>query len=220
MLRLLLAAKPVRTPLEFGINENVRITKINNAVRKTKDGEIAKRNTFMTFTKFDSKGKKMAESEFSYFNLDPSSDYTVENLANQVAHLQNIADVLNPGQAVDPTEGYETYEEIMEDLASKKGCKALMDKTWELFEAAVSEHVGLDSKIVRVKVITDNKGKYLQLPKEAPVVEDGEAECTLNITAYEKKMKAKGLVAPTEQADSKGSAPEKKAKRTGALKGL
>ena len=75
VLRELLASKPVRTPLEFGINENIRLVKIDNEPRKNK-GELVRRNTYMTFTKFNSKNDAVASSEFNYFDLAPDNEYT------------------------------------------------------------------------------------------------------------------------------------------------
>ena len=72
LLEAILTNKPVRVPLEFGINENVRLMSINNDER-TYEGEKIKRNTYMTFVKFSPEGKKIASSEFSYFNLGKCS---------------------------------------------------------------------------------------------------------------------------------------------------
>ena len=57
LLRKMLAIKPVRTPLDFGINEDVRLTAIDNETRKW-EGEVIPRNTFLTITKFDNNGNK------------------------------------------------------------------------------------------------------------------------------------------------------------------
>jgi predicted NBD/HSP70 family sugar kinase len=212
-LRQLLLNKQVRTQLDFGINENVRLVKIDNTQRK-REGEVVNRNTYMTFSKFDSKGEVMASSEFSFFNLDPTADKVMENFANQVAVMQNIVNVLNPGVVIDPTTGYDDFEEIEKDLKNKKGCKTLMDTLWSLFEEALKDKVGEDSILVRLKVVTNNKGKYLQLPNEGSVMESMEVEETkLAITAYERNCKDKGLEAPVESADTKGSAPAEKPKK-------
>ena len=222
-LEKLLSAKPVRTPLEFGINENVRLTKIDNEVRKY-DGEIIKRNCFITFTKFDSKGEAMAASEFAYFNLDHTADYFGDNIATQIGQLQDIVNVLNPGFVIDPSDIYEGDEDVMEEgLSNKKGVKMFQDRIFELLEEGIGESVGSESPLMRVKVVTDTKGKWLQLPRETHIVESSDSECTMSITAYELKNKAKGLEAPKEEADSKGSAPDEvadKPKKKKALRNL
>lgn len=222
LFRQLLNAKPVRTPLEFGINENVRIIKIDNEPRK-KDGQVIKANTYITFAKFNKDGNKIASSEFRYFNLDHESPYVRENFANQTAQLQDIADALNPGAVIDPTEGYTDPDELYADLESKKGCKAFMAKMWEDFEAAVGEHVGPESPLLRVKVVTSKDGKYLQLPnRDTHIVETMDVEETdLEVTPYEQKLRAAGLEAPSATPDAKGEAPDgAKAKKKSAIDNL
>jgi hypothetical protein len=219
-LRQLLLNKQIRTQLEFGINDNVRLVKIDNTQRK-REGEIVNRNTYMTFSKFDSKGEVMASSEFSFFNLDPTADRVMENFANQVAVMQNIVDILSPGNIIDPTTGYDDFDEIEKALKTKKGCKDFQDTLWELFESALDGKVGEESPLVRLKVVTNNKGKYLQLPNESPVMESMEVEETaLTISAYERKCKEKGLEAPTETADVKGNAPAEKPSKKSNLTNL
>ena len=211
LLRKLLAEKPVRTPLDFGINENVRLIKIDNEERK-RDGEILKRNTYLTFAKFNSKNEIIASSEFNYFDLDPESDYIHDNLATQVAQLNNLVSVLNPGSVVDPTIGYNDMEELSADLQTKKGCKKLMDETWKQFEKAVKKHIGLDSKLLRIKIVTEKKGKYLQLPKDAIFVESMEVDSNdsvLRIQPYELQLKNNALnnVISTQTPDEPGKKP-------------
>jgi len=191
LLRQLLAEKEVRTSLEFGINDNLRLIRIDNEEKK-RDGEVIRRNTNMTFAKMNNKGAVIANTTFNYFDLDPESDYTSQNFATQVAQLNNIASVLNPGSTVDPTEGYSDMEELVADLGSKKGCKKLIKATWDQFEAAVSDHVGPESMLIRMKVVTEKKGKYLQLPKDSVVIESMEGadeDSMLRIQPFELKMK-------------------------------
>jgi hypothetical protein len=222
-LRELLAARPVRTPLEFGINENVKLTAVNNEEHKY-DGETIARNTWMTFTKFNKEGNAIASSEFAYYNLKHDSDYVIENFATQAGQLQNIASLLNPDAVIDPTEGYSSMEELKEDLESKKGARALQDKLYELFEEAIDGLYGLKSPFIRLKVIVDKNGKYIQLPKDQIIAESMEVEASnsvLSISAYEAKLKERGLTNnQIEKADDKGSAPGEKVKKKSALRNL
>ena len=219
LLRALLAAKPVRTPLDFGVNENVRLISINNDER-VREGERINRNTYMTFAKYDSKGKKIASSEFSYFDLDPSSDFVVENLTTQIAQLNDIVSFFGIEDVVDPTTEFEDMEELMASIKSKKGCKALVDDMWKQFSDLVGDLVGEESPLARIKVVTDSKGKWLQLPKDSHIIESVENDCTLSINRYELSLRAKGLEAPKEEADSKGDSPDEKPKKKSALSGL
>lgn len=220
LLRELLASKPVRTPLEFGINENIRFTTLSNEERK-RDGEIIRRNNYMTFVKYDSEGNALANSEFSYMNLDSTSEYVWENLIDQVTQMNKIAQTFNPEASIDPTEGYEDLEELQKDLKTKSGCAKLLKIMSEQFEEALEGKIGPDSPLLRLKIITDAKtGKYLQLPKEAHVMELMDSKPTLNISAYELKNKNKALDTPVIEADRKGDAADTVVKKKSALAGL
>jgi hypothetical protein len=207
-LRELLNSKPVRTPLSFGINERVRLVSLSNEEKK-KDGEVIKRNTYMVFSKFDEEEKIIASSEFSYFNLDPTKDFTMENLASQTSQLQNLCDLLSPGSIIDPLEGYDSLEEVEEDLGNIKGCKKLQGRLYEQFEKAVGDKIGKDSPLIRLKVVTDNKGKFLQLPRESRIAELNSDPCTLSISAYELKVyESRNESSTTEKPDEAGESPD------------
>jgi hypothetical protein len=219
LLRKILAIKQVRTPLEFGINENVRLVAIDNEVRKW-EGEIIKRNTFLTFAKFDAKDIKIASSEFSYFNLDHTSDFVLDNLVSQLGHLNALVGILNPGIEIDPTTSYEDLDEVKAALRTKKGCEHFMTVMWEQFLEAVTDKIGNESPLLRMKVVTDSKGRWVQLPRESHFVEAVDSDCTLSITPYELKIRNKGLEATVEKADEKGDSPMDKPKKKSALAGL
>jgi hypothetical protein len=220
LLRRILAIKPVRLPLEFGINENIRLTAISNEVRK-RDGEVIPRNTFLTFSKYNEKGQKIAATEFSYFNLDHTSQFVLENLVTQLAQLTELASLLNPDAAIDPISSFETEEEIVEALRTSKGCKAIMKDMYDQFEESVKDFINDESPLLRVKIVTDNKGKYLQLPREGHFVENVETPCTLSINAYELKTRQKGAEPQTETPDRPAGTDEAtKPKKKSALAGL
>jgi len=219
-LRKLLADRPVRTPLEFGINENIRLVKIDNEPR-TKEGELITRNTYMTFTKFNDKNEPIASTEFSYFDLDPEKDNNLSNLANQLAQLQNILDLLNPeAGAIDPTAGYKSVEALSSDLQNRKKSKALIDKMFDLFAEALEGKIGNESELLRLKIVTDSKGKYLQLPRESHIAELMTTEpSALKITPYEVKMHAKGQESQSPEVKTPDEVSERP-KKTSALRNL
>ncbi len=209
ILRDLLASRPVRTPLEFGIQENIRLIAISNEVKK-RDGEVIQRNTYMTFAKFDKDNKVMAQSEFNYFNLRHDSDYTGANLATQASQLKNIISVVNPDgvDKFNPTKGYESMDEINDDMKTKSGCKKLMDSMYKSFERALGDSVGHDSPLMRLKVVVDYKtGKYTQLPDDSRIVESMDDEVSLKITNKEKRNKEKATLITKVSADSAGNSP-------------
>ena len=218
LLEAILANKPVRTPLEFGINENVRLVSINNDTR-TYEGEVIKRNTFMTFARFNSEGKKIAASEFSYFNLDHTSQHVCENLVQQTAQLNDICKFFGVEGCVDPTTGFESMEDLVAELSTKSGCAELMSRMWTQFNDLVGDLVGENSPVGRLKVVVSNKG-HLQLPRESHIIESIESNSTLSISPYELKLHQTSLQAPKEEADAKGDAPTEKATTKNALKNL
>lgn len=205
LLRKILAEKVIRKRLEFGINENVRLIKLDNEERK-KDGEVLQRNTYMTFGKFNKEGDLVSQSEFNYFNLKHDSEYAHDNLVEQLSHMTTLVGILNPEAVLDPftKAGIEDEEDLEEALGSKKGCKSLNKALYEVVEEALEGKFGPESELLRIKVVTDKNGKWQQLPREAMFVEPmSKEETELSISAYENRCYQKGLEAPTPTADKK-----------------
>jgi hypothetical protein len=207
ILRYLLSLNTNRVSLDFGPNENCRLIKIGNTPR-IKEGETVKKNTFLTFAKYNSKNEIIGQNEFSFFNLDPEGKYAFENFITQLSQLTTLANLLNPEVTFDPTEDFESEEEIVKLLSTPKGCKELQNKMFDTFSEVVSDFVGEQCPLMAVKVVTDKTGKYMQLPKEAQfctlMTED---HSFLKATAYEIKLKNAALAPATAVADEKGAAP-------------
>jgi hypothetical protein len=222
-LRQLLAEKPVRAGLKFGINENVRLISISND-EKLKEGEVIPKNTYMVFAQYDDKNVVIANSEFSYFNLNPDldSEIVLSNFIEQISQLTALAKIFNPTAVIDPTEGYDSMEDISKDLRTRKGCKAFNDEIYSQFEEAIKEFVGSESPLLKVKVVSDYKtGKYLQLPKSAAFAELMETSPTsLHLTPSEIKNRAKSLEPVVVTSDTKGDNPEGAAPKKMRLTGL
>ncbi len=108
-------------------------------------------------------------------------------------------------------------DELSAALATKKGCKKLTDEAFKQFSKAVKKHIGEESTMFRLKVITDPKGKWVQLPKDGTVAESLEVprlSTSLSISNWELKNSQKGLSMPTESADKKGEGPGQKVTAT------
>lgn len=211
LLRKLLATKQVRTPLEFGINEEVRLLKISNDVRK-RDGEAIPRHMYMTFGKFNKKGELVANSEFNYFNFNPEYENVINNLFTEVSQLNNLVSIINPEAKFSPADDYEDLAEIQEAISTKKGCKSLQDSIWKAFNKAVKNSIGNESTPFNLKVITDYKtGKYLQLPSEGSIAENiGVDPSELSISPSEIRNMNKALVPTETSADGSGAKPPAK----------
>jgi hypothetical protein len=220
VLRHLLSLNANKPPLEFGVNLNCRLIKIDNTPR-VKEGETLKKNTFLTFAKYNSKNEIIGQTEFSFFNLDPESKFTFDNFTQQVSQLTTLCNIYNSKETYDPIDELESLEELEEMLKSPKSCKALQEKMYDKFSNIVLEYIGVESPLLAVKIVTDKTGKYLQLPREDKfcglISED---YSFLKITPYELKMKEAALKPQLETADEKGEAPDKNASKSKLLNNL
>jgi hypothetical protein len=209
VLRFLLSLNTNRVPLDFGINLNCRLIKIDNTPR-IREGETIKKNTFLSIAKYNSKNEIVGQTEFSFFNLDPESKFTFDNFVQQLSQLTNIVEVLSPGSTYDPTSDFDSTEDLEAALTTPKGCKELQNKMYDMFEEIVGELVGPESPLLAVKAVTEKTGKYLQLPREGQfcALMDGDYSM-LKVTPFELKTKNASLSPSTAVADEKGEAPNK-----------
>jgi hypothetical protein len=217
LLREILANRPVAKRIHFGIQENVRLVKIDNDDRM-KDGQVTSRNTYLHFEQFkindEGEEKVFASSVFSFFDIDPTKeeDKIIGTIASQIEQLQSIVNCYNPEVVLDPISDYSDMDELLEDLKTKKGSTAIVNKLYTQFEEAVSDYIGKKSDFVRLKVSVSSNGQHLQLPYDGPVLEkqvEGKEPEILSFTSYEKKCISKYGSDATARADSKGSAPSK-----------
>lgn len=197
ILKAILAEKPVREGLKFGIQENVRLVAISNE-KRMKDGEVIKRNSYLTFAQYDSEGKKkLRQSTFSYFDLDPTkAEMLMDNLSTQVSQLMNIANVLKPETTgnlnlVSHSKAT-TQEELLAELSDNKKCLDFINGIYKNFETAVVDVVNDKSALLRLKVVTDKNNRSTQLPKDGIIVEPMTQEHTnLKLSAYEVALSQK-----------------------------
>lgn len=217
-LRKLLSEKPVRTPIGFGINENVRLVSISNEPRFKDDARL-ERNTFLTFKQYDpKKGTVVASTETFYFDLRPGEDYTAKSLAKQYGQLQCICNALNADTTIDPTLIYKDEDEYYAGLADKSKCEEMQDLMYKQFSEGVKDLIGEDSQLLRMKVVTSRDGKHLNLPNTSLFLESMEQEVSsLSITPYELKCKRAANLPQTMTPDGKGGVPGEKAKAKDAL---
>jgi len=190
-LNKLLANGPLGVDLEFGIRENVRITRISNEV-VLRDGIPTGQGCFITFREYDAKdtNKGMMESKFSYFNLEAGHERVLKTLSSKLGQLQNIVNVLNPGVVVDPTEVFKGNEDAFAAaLSTKEGCASIDKDMFDQFASAVKGKIGAESKLCRVKIVTDKSGVYSRLPYDLTFMEGMDTETTLGITPFEMKNK-------------------------------
>jgi len=202
---------PIRTQLPFGVNSNVRLTKVSDVVKK-RDGQAIERNSHVTFTKFNKEGKGIAQTEFSYWNLKHDGKFSLRNLITQVSNLSAIADaVLGEAGLYDPfaDAGFEDYEELQEKLGTKKGAKKIQELVESTFCELMTKTVIKNSPVLNLKVVTTWDGQYTQLPEEGAFIEEAEEdeESGLTVSAKELQIKGKGDVPKTAKSDNKSGVP-------------
>lgn len=213
-LRELLSNRPIKARIPFGINERVRIVSIDNKPRK-RNGEIERKNTFIKFVQFDEEGNKITSTEMFWWTPDFNSDYMLQNVATQLSQLDEILSAYGIEEELDPTIGYDSEEEMVDELSTKKGLKAFLELVWELFNEAMEDKVGPDSALFNFKLVTDYKGKFDQLPESGQFLElfvepadrDEEYELSLKLSPKDVQAKLKGAEPDTATADPEGNKP-------------
>jgi hypothetical protein len=170
ILRQILETRSVRVYLNFGINEDIRFHKIDPRIKMGNDGQPSSKHCTMTFSKVDENGNVKASSNFDFFNLDPTKgDYVVSNFSDEFSTMTSILLLYLTAEEVDEKfkaleEQFSSLEELEKELKTKKGALKLQDLLADCFAEAVTPFIGIDSAPLRVKVITDKTGKYLQMP--------------------------------------------------------
>lgn len=216
VLRLILSLNSNKNSLDFGINENCRIIKIDNTERK-REGEVIRKNTFITFAKYNKNNEIIGQNEFSYFNFDSNSEHVAENFVSQLSQMFHIVELLNPDKISEfnPTDGIKDENELNKILTTQKLASALQAKMFEQFESVLSEVVGDNCPLLAVKIVTEKTGQYLNLPRDAKFCAlMSEDYSFLKVSAYELKLKQKSLEARTETPDNKSQSSAEKSKKS------
>jgi hypothetical protein len=208
-------AAPVKTPLDFGHNENVVIESIDFGIRKRK-GITIKANTFIRLTKIDPKTKKvLASTEISFWDLDPTKDFAKDNFMSQFSILAGIISALdgdmekfeNDIMAVleDTTDNY-----IIKFLKNATNTKKLQSTMIKAFKEQVEDKIGLDSKLLKCKMVS-NKSGYMEPANDISWILPMDSDEELpRITSRELAIRKKALAGDNKVApDKTGKAPDK-----------
>jgi hypothetical protein len=204
--------------LEDGIHDNCRILDIDKNVRKTPDDVILKRNTYIKLGKFDPKtSKKTAEKEIAWFNIDPSSEYVLDNFREQIIQLTGILQCHYSKEEVEDQfiifKGVKGFETAMSDeteldisdiehaLQNKATAQVLLNNAIILFYSMMEGKYGYDSKLLQIKLTFDKSGKYIQQPnygRFTKAMDDEETKLTLSKTEQKYSTSAKNYAAVGE----------------------
>lgn len=197
-----------KNEIGFGIHENCVILSVSNDIRKNKDNEVVKRNCFTVFAKKNAAGEITAEKEISWFNIDPTSEYAYDNFFSQLEQMTAIVDILRDPNEEDKDIWDLAFEAILSEneieftkdslekaIRTKKVSNEIVKAIGDTYVELLSNLVGKDSKAMRLKIVYDSNGKYLQQPKYNSFVESMDVELEdsrLKITDTENTNKNKG----------------------------
>jgi len=219
-------ARPVKTPLDFGHNENVYIEAIDFGDRK-RNGIKIKANTFIRLTKIDPETKNvLASTEINFWDLDPTKDFVYDNFISQFSILSGIIDALGgdvevyESKVLDAVEGDDDAS-MLQWLKKAANAKSAQAALIAGFKEQIEDKIGDDTKLLKCKMVS-NKNGYLQpaadimwiLPLDSP-------EELPPITSREEAIYKKGLKAERKaKPDSTGNAPEAKTEKKVASNSL
>lgn len=185
--------------LTYGIHDNTMITKIDVGDRR-RQGVLEKKMIYVTFAVIDPKeGKKKAEAELSWFRLDHSSEYLFSNIRELAVQLFSILNSYMDEEAaykamenVFDGYGFKTVDDIENHKWKKKEIDSLIDSFRTKFGVAMTPFIGDTDKLIRLKVTTDNKGEYVNIPKFGAFTESMDIkESNLKFTDFELRNHSK-----------------------------
>jgi len=184
-----LLSEAKKSEIAFGIHENCVVLSVNNDVRKNKDNEVIKRNCFTVFGKLNNVNEIVAEKEISWFNIDPSTEWAYDNFFTQLEQMTAIVDALFPvaegekdvwdlafEQILAEEEVELTKDSLEKAIKNKKTCASIVKSLGDTYVELLSDLVGPESQRVRLKIVYDSNGKYLQQPKYNAFVESMEVD--------------------------------------------
>lgn len=210
----LVISAPVSARLQFGFNENVIISAIDTNVRELK-GLPIKANTFITLTQVDPVTRKtVAQNEFNYWNLDPTTDFVVSNFMEQFTSLASILDALGKDMSIFEMTVLLAIGADKEDIdvivKTKDGAKLAQNTLQNTFYDMAKDSIGANCPLLKCKLIVNKKG-WLELPKVMGCILPMTSDQALpEITAQEKRVRADALSAsattPQVKPDTLGTA--------------
>lgn len=212
-----LMADARKAELGHGIHANCIITAVSNEPRQTKEGKEVPRNAFTTISQRNSEGVIVSEKEISWFNIDPSSEHAYSFWYSQFEQMTGIVDLyqgtvkdrwveglneLLADAGVDMDWEADTPEAIVEfekqmkvALANKKVSAAIVSGMANLYVKILEKKIGEDSTPIRVKLVFDTSGKYVQQPRFGIFTESMEVtESELKMTKTDEENRQKSLV--------------------------
>lgn len=182
LTRVFVDTAPTRERLKFGQNDNVVLRSVTNDERRNKDGLKIKKLCYMRFSAIDVDTKKvLAEYVFDHFVAD-KKEFAVINILHMYNQLKFIMSAVVPKD--ESAEVKDSFDLVLDDkymgviekgLTSKKDnlssdemtlLLSLQREIAESFETLISPYTGVSGELVKLLVVTDKTGGFLELPKE------------------------------------------------------
>ena len=166
LFKELVISAPVSSRLQFGFNDNVIVSAVDTSVRKIK-GIPIKANTFITISQVNPETRKVvAQNEFNFWNLDPTSDFVESNFMEQMTILASIADAMGGDitayeAAIVSVLGFNKPEDMVK---TKDGAKSLQDVLQDGFYNTVKDFIGANCPLMKCKLTVNKKG-YLEMSR-------------------------------------------------------
>lgn len=195
-----------------GIHSNIVLTAVDTEERRS-NGTPSKKFLYLTFAEVDpTTRKKKKDIEVSWWKLDPvGNKYFQDNMLEVCSQLMGILECYMTAEEADAYfdnvfDEFElkTVEDIKEYKWKIKDVGTLMTNLKTAFSTAITPFLGVDGKLLHLKLTTDAKGTNVELPKYGAVCEAmGDGETTLKYSNAELKNHSKSgnvsakLSAPT-----------------------
>lgn len=195
--------------LTKGIHSNVVLSEIDPTDRR-RNGEPSKKMIYIKFAKVNPTTRtKDKEVEVSWWKPDPvGNKYFQENMLELCCQLVYIMEEYMTKDEVDShfVDVFEDYEfETVDDIKNYKWKKSelntFLPKLTKCFYEGMKPFVGLDGKLLDVKLTTDHKGMGTEIPRYGKFIKamDNE-EITLKFSKGElKNHSASGITTKNDK---------------------
>ncbi|MCK5788685.1 MAG: hypothetical protein KAH32_06790 [Chlamydiia bacterium] len=192
MLENVLAGGLVSKELPAGVHENVRLVSIDPTLKKDNNGNDIGKQLFIKFVKYSEFDEVLGEKVVTFFFLRPDSDYVTSSLAEYILDLRSILEIFKTEEEVDEAfnvlesfvgEGWTedeikdafNYENIGIKVLNKDSKYVKLQKIIrDSFYDILQKEIGVDSKFLRLKLVSNDTGEYIQLPRNTSFIESAE----------------------------------------------
>lgn len=151
----------------FGLHDNVVLMDVDTKDREKK-GIVTSKFCFMTFAILDDEGKVEKQKVFDFWRVRPN-DKAMQNFVSTFNKMTNLVKFFNPGalqKEFNPVAKFKDVKALKAKLTTEPGCAEINKVLVTQFHDAVKDHIGIDSKRMRIKVVVNKDGEYPDLAKE------------------------------------------------------